>query len=109
MLRHFIRPLQGGLTLFRGLGVCRPSARLCSTGQVEKPLSVGISQPNEAASAQTEFREPVWFWDEDEAKDVVGNKATEHFSFDPSKGIHQEPEDERLAFQKYVAKFGEAR
>ena len=100
MLRQICRPLfRGVTTLHQGRVLQSRIIRSCS------------SRPNDSEQqiAKTNFQEPVWAWDEDEAKEVFGNKETEHFSFDPEKGIHQEPEDERLAFEKYVAKFGEAR
>ena len=100
MLRQICRPLYRGVTtVHQGRVLQSRIIRSCS------------SRPNDSEQqiAKTNFQEPVWAWDEDEAKEVFGNKETEHFSFDPEKGIHQEPEDERLAFEKYVAKFGEAR
>ena len=95
------RPIFQKVKVFRGTTSRQSIIRLCSS-----------QKDNTIKSLQTEesgFKEPVWFYDEEEAKDVIGNKSTEHFSFDPEKGILQEPEDERLSFQKYVAKFGESR
>lgn len=102
MLLHLCRPVT---SLIRSLKLPQKSLpRLCST------VGGDISNTDQKQlSAGSGYVEPIWYWDEEEEKNVIGNKSTEHFSFDPVKGIHQEPEDERLSFQKYVAKFGQAR
>ncbi len=100
MIRHICRPLFRRVTsVHQGLVLQSRIIRPCSSRPSDSEHQI----------TRTNFKEPVWAWDEDEAKEAFGNKETEHFSFDPEKGIHQEPEDERLAFEKYVAKFGEAR
>jgi len=109
MLRHLIRPAHCSIKMSKRLSGAksRNILRWSSTGNTDKSMT-DIVELDQAPATSGQW-EPVWYADEEEEKDVIGNKSTEHFSFDHSKGVRQEPEDERLNFQKYVAKFGEAR
>ena len=102
MLRQICRPIFQKARLFQGMTPRQWTIRLCSTQTDNSTHKSNLTE-------ESGFKEPVWFHDDDAAKDVIGNKSTEHFSFDPEKGILQEPEDERLSFHKYVETFGESR
>ena len=106
MLRQICKPLLQGVRSYpRAVSLHCSSIRSCST---RKDDTASFDAQLEQLSTP-EFNEPKWAWDEEEAKQVYRNKETEQFSFDPEKGILQEPEDERLDFEKYLSKFGEAR
>ena len=102
MLRQICRPIFQKVRLFQGMTPRQWTIRLCSSQTDNSTHKSNLTE-------ESGFKEPVWFHDDDAAKDVIGNKSTEHFSFDPEKGILQEPEDERLSFHKYVETFGESR